>query len=425
MTPNANDPLALELANATMRLANSRDKRFAQSLLDWHAGGKELTANQMYWAKTLIGRAGGSTADTEFAKSVSDDIFATESADQTTLTAAAEVPTTADMLNLANEAKLTQIIERVLGNTTQQLLVQNDERENNLARRQENFNKNAVRSIAQVCVTEALKRLDARVPRTVNIIVKRADGSSHTETGPQHPQYEELLRMVTLRKDDGYVPGIFLAGERGSGKTTGCKNVARALGCKWYANGAISADYQMLGFIDGSGSYHRTPFRDAYEFGGLYTFDEADRSDSNAVLAVNPHLANNEAAFPDGIVQRHKDCIITATGNTWGYGATLEFSGACKLDEAFLSRFEIKLPWDVDTNFEQKLVGNPDWYAHVQQARQRIRNAGIKYTIDSRAAIAGSKMITQLGYTHAQAAKQTYLASLKPDQRKIVEGLAA
>jgi MoxR-like ATPase len=125
------------------------------------------------------------------------------------------------------------------------------------------------------------------------------------------------------------------------------------------------------------------------------------------------------------MVKRHKDCIITATGNTWGLGATLEFSGATKLDEAFLSRFEIKLPWDVDTTFERKLVGNADWHDYVQTARQRIRDAGIKYTIDSRAAIAGARMISQLGYTFEQAARQTYLASLKPDQRSIVQGLSA
>jgi len=231
--------------------------------------------------------------------------------------------------------------------------------------------------------------------------------------------------MATLRKDDGYAPGIFLAGERGSGKTTGCRNAAHALGMKWYANGAISMSHEMLGWIDGSGAYHRTPFRDAFEHGGWYTFDEVDRSDPNALLAVNPHLANGEAAFPDGIVRRHKDCIITATGNTWGLGASLEFSGACKLDEAFLSRFEVKLEWNVDRAFERKLVANASWMDYVDAARQRLRDAGVKYTIDSRAAIAGAKMISQLGYTFDKAASQTYLASLKPDQRKIVQGLSA
>jgi len=316
------------------------------------------------------------------------------------------------------EQCLTKIVEPRL----QDLVAQVDA---SAEARQEAFNKNAAKSIAQAVVVEAIKRLDARVPRQVNIVVSRPDGSTHTETGPQHPQYEELLRMASLRKDDGYVPGIFLAGERGSGKTTGCRNAAKALGMKWYANGAVSMAHEMLGWIDATGNYHRTPFRDAFELGGFYTFDEVDRSDTNALLAVNPHLANGEAAFPDGIVVRHKDCIITATGNTWGLGGTLEFSGACKLDEAFLSRFEVKLPWDVDTNFERKLVANDDWYTYISEARRRIREAGIKYTIDSRAAIAGAKMVSQLGYTFDRAAQQTYLASMKPDQRKIVQGLNA
>jgi hypothetical protein len=70
--------------------------------------------------------------------------------------------------------------------------------------------------------------------------------------------------------------------------------------------------HEMLGFIDAAGNYHRTPFRDAYEHGGIYTFDEVDRSDPVALLAVNPHLANGVATFPDGQIKRHKDCLIVS-----------------------------------------------------------------------------------------------------------------
>ncbi len=469
------DALTTQLDAAISSLKNERDRRFAQSLRDQHASGqKPLSQNQLYWAKTMIERSGQAATSTTFDK-VEENIFGQSprtpqplcdvaatllrqakiieaikaqkerqgltlseakqdvdyakalmvSGDDPTIAGTAAPLPVATLTAKSFEVKgenLETALAKIVAPRIAEAIHQIDE---SATARQETFNKSAAKAIAQQVVVEALKRLDARVPRAVNIVVTRPDGSSHVETGAQHPQYEELLRMASLRKDDGYVPGIFLAGERGSGKTTGCRNAAKALGMKWYANGAVSMAHEMLGWIDASGTYHRTPFRDAFELGGFYTFDEVDRSDTNALLAVNPHLANGEAAFPDGIVRRHKDCIITATGNTWGLGGSLEFSGACKLDEAFLSRFEIKLPWDVDQIFERKLVANNDWYEYVTRARARIREAGIKYTIDSRAAIAGAKMVAQLGYSFDKAAAQTYLASMKPDQRKIVQGLAA
>jgi cobaltochelatase CobS len=225
---------------------------------------------------------------------------------------------------------------------------------------------------------------------------------------------------VSVKLPNGYTNGVFLAGEASSGKTTGAKMLAEALGLRWHFNGAISFPHEMLGFIDGAGKYHRTPFREAYEFGGVYTFDEVDRSDPVALLAVNPHLANGVATFPDKQVKRHKDCYIICTANTWGLGADANYSGATKLDAAFLSRFPIKLAWDIDPVLEEKIVTNAGWLARVRKARGNARAVGLKVMIDTRAAMAGQSLI-EAGYTEDEAAGMTYLANLKPEQRKQVE----
>jgi len=145
-----------------------------------------------------------------------------------------------------------------------------------------------------------------------------------------------------------------------------------------------------------------------------------DRSDPVALLAVNPHLANGVATFPDKQVKRHKDCIIICTANTWGLGADANYSGATKLDAAFLSRFPIKLAWDIDPVLEEAIVTNADWLARVRNARGNARSAGLKVMIDTRAAMAGQSLI-EAGYTADDAATFTYLANLKPEQRKQVE----
>ena len=232
-----------------------------------------------------------------------------------------------------------------------------------------------------------------------------------------------LLKAATARGRDGHVPGIFIQGEASSGKTYGAKMVSKALGLNWHFNGAISFPHEMLGFIDAAGNYHRTPFREAYEHGGVYVFDEVDRSDAVALLAVNPHLANGIATFPDQQIKRHHDCIIIGTANTWGLGASSEYSGATKLDAAFMSRFPIRISWDIDTAMEIALSDNEKWARRVIGARERARSAGLKVLIDTRQTLAGAALVAA-GMTLDEAASLTYLANLKPEQRRIVEGNA-
>lgn len=281
--------------------------------------------------------------------------------------------------------------------------------------------KTDVEALIKIIEPRVLEAMEARSPRKVDITVTRANGKVHKVKGPQHIKFEHLLRAANSRLPNGYAPGIFLQGEASSGKTTGAKMLAEAMGLKWYFNGAISFPHEMLGFIDGAGKYHRTPFRDAYEFGGTYTFDEVDRSDPVALLAVNPHLANGVATFPDKQVVRHPDCIIICTANTWGLGADANYSGATKLDAAFLSRFPIRISWDIDPKLEEQIVNHPEWLARVRLARERARAVGLKVMIDTRIAQAGVALIAQ-GYSLDEAASLTYLANLKPEQQRQLGG---
>jgi len=267
-------------------------------------------------------------------------------------------------------------------------------------------------------VKVVLAEMEARAPRKVEIHVQQPEtGKLKKVAGPVHAQFERLARAAAIRLPTGHAPGIFLQGEASSGKTTGARMLAESLGVRWHFNGAISFPHEMLGFIDGAGKYHRTPFREAYEHGGVYTFDEVDRSDPVALLAVNPHLANGVATFPDKQVKRHRDCVIVCTANTWGLGADANYSGATKLDAAFLSRFPVRINWDIDPELESVIVSNAEWLARVRHARARARAVGLKVLIDTRAAQAGAALIAA-GYSPDEAADMTYLANLKPDQRK-------
>lgn len=241
--------------------------------------------------------------------------------------------------------------------------------------------------------------------------------------GHHHPMFSTLCRALSCRAADGFTPNVWIAGPAGSGKTHSVKAFAEAAGQPFYYNGALRDAFELLGYKDANGVYHTTPFREAYEKGGVYLFDEVDGSDNAAVLALNGALANGIASFPDRLINRHPDCRIVSTGNTWGLGATSDYVGRTKIDAAFLDRFGVRLSWGYDVALEQNICGNVDFAKRVQAARVRASAAGLKVLITPRASVTGAALIAG-GFTHDEAASMTYLANLTDDQRKIVEGRA-
>jgi cobaltochelatase CobS len=153
----------------------------------------------------------------------------------------------------------------------------------------------------------------------------------------------------------------------------------------------------------------------------LVILDELDSWDQSCTLALNAALANGYAAFPDGMVKRHPDSIIIGAGNTHGTGATAEYVGRNRLDQAFLSRFPVKIVWENDPALEVNTTGNAEFARMVQAARIRAQAKGLKHLIDSRHMSAGAALIAQ-GFTMQEAAELTYLAGLNDEQKRIVTG---
>jgi hypothetical protein len=261
----------------------------------------------------------------------------------------------------------------------------------------------------------------AGVP-SITIKLQREPGkTAEPLPGLHHKLFPDLLQVIAARTAAGKPLNIWIAGPAASGKTSAAMKVAEALERKFYGNGAVTFAEQLFGFIDAHGVYHTTAFRNAYEHGGVYVFDDTDGSDANATTAFNMGLENGVCPFPDRMVERHPDCVIIATANTWGAGATADYVGRNKLDGAFLDRFGVKLPWDYDVALESAVSGNPEWAQRVIAARARARAAGLKVLITPRASIAGAALIAQ-GMSADKAASYTYLANLTAEQRRMVEG---
>lgn len=201
-----------------------------------------------------------------------------------------------------------------------------------------------------------------------------------------HKALPDVLLMVAA----GASP--FLVGPAGSGKTTLAEQVATCLNRPFYMASRVTSEYKLVGFTDANGHVVRTQFREAYEHGGVFLFDEVDASDADALTAFNAALAGKQADFPDGMVQRHPDFCAIAAGNTFGRGADRQYVGRNQLDAATLDRFQV-YEVDYDEQLEVELCGNAEWAAYVQKVRAAIEAEKVRHVVSPRASIAGAKLL--------------------------------
>lgn len=204
----------------------------------------------------------------------------------------------------------------------------------------------------------------------------------------RHKQTEELLAVI-LADVRAYV-----VGPAGSGKTTAAEQVAEALGLTFYMSGAMGGSHEVVGYMDAYGKYQRTPFRQAFEHGGVFLADEIDGSDANAVLSLNAALANGYMAFPDKAepVKVHADFRFIAAANTFGNGANRVYVGRNQLDGATLDRFAFMV-WDYDEKLERQLCANSAWVGRVQSIRAAVAKLNLRHIVSPRASINGAKLL--------------------------------
>jgi hypothetical protein len=270
--------------------------------------------------------------------------------------------------------------------------MQNDGREaGRLAREARNDAETMRQEFAKAAETAKASAEQAVVEAIAKSIPKRIEYKAFDgviiDAGIQHKTFPKLLKLLT-------VPGVnvWLAGPAGSGKTTACEAVAKALNKAFYHIGKVLSEFQLIGYKDAHGHYHSTPFYEAYTKGGLFLLDEVDGSAPDAILALNMAIENGHMAFPDGQHAKHPDFQCVAAANTFGLGATADYVGRNKQDAAFLDRF-VTLVWGYDEAFELMLCGNAAWHKKVVAWRGRAVAKGIKVIISPRASIIGAKLL--------------------------------
>jgi hypothetical protein len=270
----------------------------------------------------------------------------------------------------------------------------------------------------QAKIAAALETIKT-APRALTITV--GERTTTLPAAPRHPLFDTLLTLAAVANEPGALCPM-LVGPAGSGKTTACKDAATAIGRAFYMTGAVTGAHEFLGYNDAAGKYHGTAFRQAFERGGLFLMDEADRSDPSAMLVLNSALANRIMAFPDRAepIAAHPDFLAIVAANTYGRGADRLYVGANQMDAATNDRFAM-LAWDYDEALERSLAGDDAWTAYIQAARRAAMDAKMRVVISPRASMGGA-LYRRAGVDFEAVCDLVLWKGLDADQRRKIEG---
>lgn len=326
-----------------------------------------------------------------------------------------------DKVRRAAEAVLPKYISNVEVNLKSYI----DEKLQNAKLELSDDAKRKIADLAQSAGANEARRLFELWLPPKRIVFEDKETGAEREVGVQHMNFEKLYRACRARNADGHRLNIWLTGPAGSGKTTAAKKIAELLSLPFAFESSLDADYKVTGFVDAQGRIVSTEYIRIYQNGGIFLADEIDNWQPSATVALNASIANGIMATPGGMIERHKDCIIIAAGNTWGLGATNEYVGRNKLDAATLDRFQPKIDWPIDEKLELALASNHgeqgvDWCQTVQLYRRKVKSQGLHIMISPRATISGIALL-EAGFEKAEVINMTFAAGLKPEQRQALD----
>lgn len=194
-----------------------------------------------------------------------------------------------------------------------------------------------------------------------------------------HEKLDLILQFIVAKEP------VYLVGPAGSGKNHICKQISRMLGLDFYFSNAVTQEYKITGFTDANGVYHESQFYKAFKYGGLFMIDEADASISEVFIILNAAIANGYFDFPApiGYVEAHKNFRVVAAGNTWGYGADMQYVGRNQLDMATLDRFAV-VEVTYSPAVELRICPDTDMLNFLRDYRRSILDNGIMSVVSYR-----------------------------------------
>ena len=294
-----------------------------------------------------------------------------------------------------------------------------------LAEAREEVVRSAGRFARDEAVRVVAETVAEQVPPVVEVRVAEADpirigGHSHV-----------VLPDVLLALGAGC--HVLLVGPAGTGKSMMARQSAEAFGQGFHALslGPTTPMSKIFGYYDAHGQYHGTPFRSAFEHGGLMLLDELDSGHPGLLAELNQALSIRSCAFADGMVAAHPEFRLIATANTYGTGGDRQYVGRQALDAATLDRFVV-IDVPVDEDLEERIAlahapSRPEDTLRVIEEVRRLRATAAEKRLpvmfSPRAGIDAAKLL-QAGASVEQAIRWRVVRGMSAAHRSAL-GLAA
>lgn len=185
------------------------------------------------------------------------------------------------------------------------------------------------------------------------IVVKKENGEKVELPGLHHHMLPILVQALQAGEH------VLLIGPAGTGKGKMSHQAAQILELP-YASIPLSPqtpESKITGYMQAEGKYVPTLYRQVYEGGGVFHFDEFDNAHPAVLAVVNDSLAADLMSFPDGMIERSDKFLCVASANTYGRGPDRTYAARQRGDAATWDRFTI-LAIDYDTDLENTLCAS-------------------------------------------------------------------
>ncbi|OPC77041.1 hypothetical protein B4N89_41435 [Embleya scabrispora] len=296
------------------------------------------------------------------------------------------------------------------------------EQEETLGKLRREFD-NMCADVAQFAHDEVARVVAATVVQPV-VEVTVASADPVRLTGHTHAVLPEVLLAL------GAGCHLLLVGPAGTGKSMMARQAAEALGQEFHALslGPTTPMSKIFGYYDAHGHYHGTPFRRAFEHGGLMLLDELDSGHPGLLAELNQALSIRSCAFADGMVSAHPAFRLIATANTYGTGGDRQYVGRQALDAATLDRY-VFIDVPVDEGLEERVAlahapSRPEEARYVIEEVRRLRAVAAEKRLpvmfSPRACIDAAKLL-QAGASVEQAVQWRVVRGLSAAHRSALD----
>ena len=211
------------------------------------------------------------------------------------------------------------------------------------------------------------------------------------------------------------IKNIWLCGPAGSGKSVMTRNLAKELGLPYLciSCGIGTSSTEFLGYK--YPNRESTKFAEYYSKPSIILLDEFTALDPAVAQICNAALANDEIETTTGTVYRNPNCIIVATSNTYGSGASRQYVANNQLDASTIDRFvggiiEVSYSESYESQYDREVV------SYIHTLRNVIREYDLRRIASTRMIQAG----VALKNNYVKDWKQQLIINWSDEERRIV-----